>query len=131
MSSLLLVPTLLRQLPPAAKLAVLTVDSKHCGKDLLGVNDPADLAKIVIGGVEGGKFWQNEMMRPPPVTDVADIETDVAACIARLRSEHPDVAAILFECTGFPLVALAIRRITGLPVYDITTLCRMTLASIN
>lgn len=130
MSSLLLLPTLLRQLSPTAKLAVLTYDSAHCGDDLLAINDPGERARIVVGGIEGGKFWKDELKRPPPPLDVAAIEMDVATCIARIRSQHPEIAAILFECVGFPMVAPAIRRLTGLPVYDITTLCRMTLAAV-
>lgn len=131
MSSLLLVPALLRQLSPAAKLAVLTADSTQCGEELLGVDSAADRARVVVGGIEGGTLWQNELKRPPPPTEVADIETDVVACVARLRSTHPEIAAILFECTGFPLIAPAIRRMTNLPIYDITSLCRMTLASLG
>lgn len=131
MSSLLLLPALLRQIPRRAKIAVLTADSNHLGEDLLGVDDPAERARIVIGGIEGGELWQNEMKRPPPPTDTAAIETEVAACIARLRGTHSEIAAILFECTAFPLVASAMRRTTGLPIYDITTLCRMTLASVG
>ncbi|WP_246529709.1 hypothetical protein [Microvirga zambiensis] len=130
MSSLLLVPMLLRQLPPAAKLAVVTADSTYCKEDLLGVDDPVERGRVVVGGIEGGKLWHNELKLPPLPTDVADIEADVAACVARLRAAHPEIAVILFECTAFPLVAPAIRRITGLPVYDITTLCRMTFASV-
>ncbi|MER8798934.1 hypothetical protein NKH75_33285, partial [Mesorhizobium sp. M0984] len=110
MSSLLLLPTLIRHLPPPAKIAVLTYDSRHCGEDLLGIDDPTERARIVIGGIEGGKVWQNEMMRPPQHTEIGDIETEVAACVARLRNAHPEIAAILFECTMFPPVAPAIRR---------------------
>ncbi|WP_204310317.1 hypothetical protein, partial [Enterobacter cloacae] len=36
MSSLLLLPALLRQLAPSARIAVLTYDSSHCGEELLG-----------------------------------------------------------------------------------------------
>lgn len=137
MSSLLLTPMLLRQLPPFAKLAIVTADSRHCGDDLLGLDDPAERSRVVIGGIEGGEWFQNvmkhwsqgEMKLAPPIND-ADLETDVAACVARLRAAHPEIAAFLFECTGFPLITPAIRRITGLPIYDITTLCRMTLASV-
>lgn len=130
MSSLLLLPALLRQLPPAAKLAVVTADSTHCGEDLLGISDPGERARVVIGGIEGGKLLQNEMKRPPSPTDVADIQVDVVACVARLRAAYPDIAALLFECTAFPLVTPAIRHMTRLPIYDILTLCRMTMASI-
>ncbi|WP_309143232.1 hypothetical protein [Bradyrhizobium cajani] len=130
MSSLLLLPALLRQSAPQAKIAVLTYDSAHCGEDLLGIDDPGQRARIVIGGIEGGKFWHDELKRPAPPTDVAAIQADVAACVARLRSAHPDIATILFECAAFPAVAPAIRRVVKLPVYDITDLCRMTMASI-
>lgn len=130
-SSLLLLPMLLRQLPRPAKIAVVAADSTCLGEDLLGVDDPTDRARVVIGGIEGGKLWRNEMMRPPLPTDVVDIEIDVAACVARLRAAHPKIAAILFECTAFPLVTPAIRNILRLPIYDITTLCRLTFASIN
>lgn len=130
MSSLLLLPALLRQLPPTAKIAVLTYDSTHCGEDLLGVHDAAERARIIIGGVEGGKFWHDELKRPVPPMDVIAIETDVAACVERLCAAYPEIAAILFECAAFPVVASAIRRTTKLPVYDIVGLCRVTMASI-
>ncbi|MGF6313386.1 hypothetical protein ABIB82_007541 [Bradyrhizobium sp. i1.8.4] len=130
MSSLLLLPALLRQLPATAKIAVLTYDSKHCSEDLLGLNDPGELARIVIGGIEGGKFWHDELKRPAPQVDVAAIEADVTACVERLRAALPEIAAILFECAAFPMVAPAVRRIAKLPVYDITDLCRMTMASL-
>ncbi|MCK1467203.1 hypothetical protein [Bradyrhizobium sp. CW10] len=130
MSSLLLLPTLLRQLPSRAKIAVLTYDSTCLGEDLLCVDDAIHRARIVIGGIEGGKYWHDELKRPPPPTDAAAIETDVAACVARLRAAHPEIAVLLFECAGFPVVAAAIRRISHLPVYDITNLCRLTMASV-
>jgi len=130
MSSLLLLPALLRQLAPSAKIAVLTYDSHHCDEELLGIGDPADRARVVIGGIEGGKFWHDELKRPAPPIDVAAIEADVGACVTRLRAAHPEIAVILFECAGFPVVAPAIRRLVNLPVYDITSLCRLTMASV-
>ncbi|MCW1750220.1 MULTISPECIES: hypothetical protein [Rhizobium] len=131
MSSLILLPALLRQLPQRGKIAVLTYDSNHLSEDLLGIADPVDRARIVIGGIEGGKYWHDELKRPAPPTDVKAIETDVAACIARLRAEHPEIAVILFECAGFPTVTSAIQRTVKLPVYDITDLCRITMGSIG
>lgn len=129
-SSLLLLPALLRQLPLNAKIAILTYDSTCCSEDLLGVSDPAARARIVIGGIEGGKYWHDELKRPPPPTNVGAVETEVAACVAQLRNAHPEIAVILFECAAFPIVAPAIRHVTKLPLYDITDLCRMTMASI-
>ncbi|AGS25321.1 Asp/Glu/hydantoin racemase protein [Rhizobium etli] len=130
MSSLLLIPTLLRQLPAAGKLAVLSADSTHCDDSLLGISDPAERARVVVGGIEGGIMWQNEMSRPTRSTSVSEIESDVAACVSKLRHANPDIAALLFECTMFPVATPAIRRMTGLPIYDTATLYRMTFASV-
>ncbi|WP_348627375.1 hypothetical protein [Mesorhizobium sp. M6A.T.Cr.TU.016.01.1.1] len=130
LSSLLLVPALLREVPRGSKLAVVTADSNNCSEDLLGVDDPTDRARVVVGGIEGGKLLRNELVRPPIPTDIADIEQEVGACIARLRAAHPEISAILFECTAFPVVTAAIRHGTGLPIYDITNLCRLTLSSV-
>lgn len=129
-SSLLLLPTLLRQLPEGGKLALLTADSTNFGEELLALEKPSDRARVVIGGIEGGELLRNELMRPPQVTPIPSIEKDVVACIERLRAAHPSIAAILFECTAFPMVAPRIREMTGLPVYDLATLVRLTLASL-
>lgn len=130
-SSLLLLPVLLRQVPTPAKIAVMVADSTSLSEDMLGIDNPRERARVVIGGVEGGTLVRNEMMRPPPPTELPDIEADVVDCVTRLRNAHPDITAILFECTAFPCVAPVIRRMTGLPVYDVTTLCRMAMASVS
>lgn len=98
---------------------------------MLEIEDPEQRGRVVIGGVEGGTLVRNELKRPPPPTELADIEADVVNCVAQLRGAHSDIAAILFECTVFPCVTPAIRRVTGLPIYDVTTLCRMTMASVT
>ncbi|MCP3461034.1 hypothetical protein [Bradyrhizobium sp. CCGUVB23] len=131
MSSLLLIPTLLRQLPASAMMAVLTYDSAHLTEDLLDLEEAAQRARIVIGGIEGGEFWHNELKRPVPPTSVASIESDVKACVARLRTAHPEIGAILLECAGFPIVAPTIRRLAKLPVYDIVSLCCTTIAALD
>lgn len=131
MSSLLLLPLMLRQLSKQAKIAVVTFDSTQLREELLGIDAAADRARIVIGGIEGSKFWHDEMKRPPVWGSTAGLEKDVVACLARLCAHHPDVAAVLLECTAFPLVSTAVRRSTKLPVYDITDLARMTHASVG
>ncbi|MER9350501.1 hypothetical protein [Mesorhizobium sp. M0227] len=131
LSSLLLVPALLRQLAPTRKLAVVTADSSNLDADLLGVDSQERRARIVIGGVEGGEYLRNSTARPFIRTDIAQIEKEVAACVAQLRADHPEIDMLLFECTGFPCVTDAIRMRTGLPVYDTTHLCRLTLASLE
>ncbi|MER9751823.1 hypothetical protein [Mesorhizobium sp. M0140] len=131
MSSLLLLPTLIRQSPPSAKIGVVTYDSTCFGDGLLGLHDPAEKDRVVVGGIEGSKYWHDERKHPAPPADVAALEADISACIARLRAAHPEIAIILFECTGFAPVAPAIRRITQLPVYDIYLLRSLLVSSVG
>ncbi|MCP1909572.1 hypothetical protein J2R96_002052 [Bradyrhizobium elkanii] len=130
MSSLLLLSLLLRQLPSRSKIAVVTYDSTHVGDDLLGIDNRAERARIVVGGTEGSEFWRDQQKVPIPPINAAAVEAEVSACVARLRAANPEIAAIVFECGYFPVAASAIRRTTGLPVYDNTSMCRMLLESI-
>ncbi|ARO32651.1 hypothetical protein NXC14_PA00383 (plasmid) [Rhizobium sp. NXC14] len=130
-SSLLLIPVLLQQLAPQKKLAVLTADSRHCSEDLLGIQSPADRKRVVVGGIEGGVYVRNALARPFVRTDLEQIEREVGDRISVLRAVHPDIALILLECTAFPVVANSLRAKTGLPIYDITDLCKLTLASVS
>jgi hypothetical protein len=43
----------------------------------------------------------------------------------RLVADHPDIGAIVLECTNMPPYTADIQRETARPVFDITTLVRM------
>jgi hypothetical protein len=130
-STLLMVPSLLRQLPAGGKLAVLTADSRHLPDDLLGLHSRADLARVVVSGIEGGKYLADAMRRPLPAPDIVALENDAMGCVERVRAAYPEVAAFLCECTAFPAVAPIIRKKTRLPVYDIVNVAHITMASVN
>lgn len=130
LSALLLTPMIVRQLSGEAKLAVLTFDTTHCGAELLGLSDPHDISRVVVGGIEKTPTWENEMARPPERTDLNVLREDVCLCVGRLREKHPEIRALLLECTMFPRIACSLRQSTGLPVYDITTLSRMLMESV-
>jgi hypothetical protein len=38
---------------------------------------------------------------------------------------HPEIGAIVLECTNMPPYRAEIQAVSGLPVFDITTLVRM------
>lgn len=129
-SALLLTPMIVRQLSGEAKLAVLTFDSTHFESELLGLSDPHDISRVVVGGIENTPTWENEMKRPPVRTDLSVLREDACSRVERLREKHPEIRALLLECTMFPRIAQSLRQSTGLPVYDITNLSRMLMEAI-
>lgn len=127
MSALVLLPSLLRQLAPSAQVGVVTSDALLFAEDLLGITDPGERARVAVVGIEGGKMARNSAMNRP--TEPAEIEEDVALCVTRLMDTNPNVAALLFTCTLFPVITPAIRRKFRLPIYDISSACRLALES--
>jgi Asp/Glu/hydantoin racemase len=49
-------------------------------------------------------------------------EDEVVRVAQKLVSDHPEVGAIVLECTNMPPYAAAVQKATGLPVFDIFTL---------
>ncbi len=42
-----------------------------------------------------------------------------------MMDAHPEIGAIVLECTNMPPYRADIQALTGVPVFDITTLVRM------
>lgn len=57
-----------------------------------------------------------------PYLDNGRLKADLIAVVQDLRAKHPEIAAILLECSDLPPYAAALHRETGLPVFDFTTL---------
>ena len=54
--------------------------------------------------------------------DFDKVEAEVVEVTGNLLKEHPDIKAILFECTDLPPYASAVQAAFGLPIYDFSTM---------
>ena len=54
-----------------------------------------------------------------PELDITKAERDIVAAGRTLVETHPEVGAILFECTNMTPYSHALRAAVGLPVFDI------------
>jgi Asp/Glu/hydantoin racemase len=50
--------------------------------------------------------------------DERQCHREMQAAAEDLIRTHPDVGAIVLECTNMPPYAATVRRVTGLPVFD-------------
>ena len=60
--------------------------------------------------------------------DAALLRAEVLEAGQRLLARHPEVAAIVLECTNMPPYSQALRQATGLPVYEVLTLAARLMA---
>ncbi len=124
-SSLLLVPLVHRMLPPGRSVGVLTVDASSLSAEhLVGAGIGPDIP-IVVAGLEGEKEFTRVLLDDLLTLDVEAAREEHVSVARRMIAQHPDVGAIVLECTNMPPYRADIQQATGLPVFDIVTLVRM------
>ena len=76
----------------------------------------------VQGTEDGQEFFRVLIQAAKVDMDVALAEQDILAAGRALVARHPEVGAIVLECTNMPPYAAALQAELGLPVYDIYTM---------
>jgi Asp/Glu/Hydantoin racemase len=124
-SSLMLVPLVHRMLPAGRAVGILTVDAPSLREEhLRGAGIPPELP-VVVAGLEGEKEFTRVLLDDQLELDVEVAREEHLAVAHRLLGAHPEIGAIVLECTNMPPYRALLQEATGLPVFDITTLVRM------
>ena len=116
-SSLMQAPLVAALLPPGKRIGVLTVSAASLTAEHLAAIglDP----EIPVGGTEGGREFTRVLLGDEPLLDAAAAEADILDAGEALLRKHPEIGAIILECTNMPPYARALRERLGLPVFDI------------
>jgi len=120
-SSLLQVPWVQATLAPGRRVGVVTVSAASLTpRHLQAAGAPADTP---VAGTEGGREFFRVLIRAEKDDlDTALAEQDILDAGRDLVARHPEVGAIVLECTNMPPYAAALQAELGLPVYDIYSL---------
>lgn len=104
-------------LPEGRRAGILTISgSTLTPAHLATANVPMDTP---IGTTEGGREFTRAILGNEFELDVDLAEADNVEAARALVADHPDVGAIILECTNMVPYARAIREATGLPVFSI------------
>lgn len=128
LSSLCQLPIIKLGLKRDQKIAVFAASADNIDDGILnGVG--ADLADIIVQDV-------GSMESFAPIRwgrgglDNGQLTTDLAELAKKLVAAHPEIGAILLECSDLPPYAYAIQCSTGLPVFDFITLINWVHSSV-
>ena len=116
-SALMQVPMVRRLLPPGRRVGILTISAETLSADHLekaGV-DPA----TPVIGTDAGREFTRVILGDEPELDAELARADNVAAARTLVERHPDVGAIVLECTNMVPYAADIRRAAGRPVFSI------------
>ena len=124
-SSLMLVPLVHRMLAPGRPVGILTVDAASLTRAHLEAAGVGPEVPVVIAGLEGEKEFSRVLLGDLPELDIEAARDEHVRVARRLCAEHPEVGAIVLECTNMPPYRADVQRAAGRPVFDIVSLIRM------
>jgi Asp/Glu/hydantoin racemase len=127
-SSLMQVALVNALLPRGRRAGILTISaSSLTARHLEKAGVPAGTP---VGSTEGGREFTRAILGNELELDVALARADNVAAAIALAAAHPDLGAIVLECTNMIPYAADIREATGLPVFSIETFVRWFQASL-
>ena len=129
MSSLCQLPLIRTGLRTGEKIAVIAASGESVDEKLLSQvgGDPEEIIVYDVGSMESFapiRYGYTEL-------DNGRLTKDLRALARRIRKEHPEVGAILLECSDLPPYAWAFQEESQLPVYDFITLINWIAAAVT
>ncbi|MEO3475926.1 aspartate/glutamate racemase family protein [Roseomonas sp. CAU 1739] len=119
-SALLQIPLVQSMLPAGKRVGVLTMDKTALtAAHFQAVGAPTDLP---VGSIPNDGIFRRNHRTSAPVVRHADHEAEVVAAAEELLREHPEIGALVLECTNLPPYSATLEARFQLPVYDIVTL---------
>jgi Asp/Glu/hydantoin racemase len=119
-SSLLQVGMVGQLLPPGKRVGILTISARDLGPaQLRAVKAPIDTP---VGGLPRQSHFASVFLDDGPTLDRQLAESEVLAAADDLRRQHPDVGALVLECTNMGPFTATLAKQTGLAVFDVVSL---------
>ena len=118
-SSMMQVPFAQAMLPPEKRVGIITISKDSLTEEhLRAAGAPEDCP---VEGTDSGQEFCRALLNDELELNIELARQDVVAAAGRLCSRHPEVGAIVLECTNMPPYAADVAAATGLPVYDFYT----------
>jgi Asp/Glu/hydantoin racemase len=122
MSSLLQVPLIARSLRSSQKVGIIFADAKSVREKTLRAAGIDESVPIVTLGLDDQHEFFSTFLGNKGWMDTDRVEQEVVGAVKQFVAAHPELGAIVLECSDIPVYAAAIQREVGLPVFDFITL---------
>ena len=120
-SALLLLPLLRAQYGADAKIGVITFDAERLNAAHIPL-PPSELVSLCIVGLKPDDELSRVIKHNQPRLDRRLCERQILARVRELHRAQPELRAIVLECTNLSHWKKQMRRLTGLPVFDLVDL---------
>ena len=121
LSSLLQAPIIVQSLKGEQKVGIICAVEEALTPGILEACGINDRSRIVVTGAQDLPEFAN-ILKDTGRFNSRILEQEMAGLASRLVGDHPEVGAILLECSDMPPYAWAIQKAARRPVFDYTTM---------
>jgi Asp/Glu/hydantoin racemase len=86
--------------------------------------------RVHLHGMQDAPTWRTSILEESGAKDAVALEAELLSAARRLIAAAGDLGAIVLDCADMPPYARALRRASGLPVFDALTLAGLAHAAI-
>lgn len=122
MSSLLQIPYLSMMFDAERPIGCITATRSPASNSLLEMAGVDASTNVVLRGMENYEHFKWAILEEGGELDSDQIEREVVAEAKDMLARHPDMSALVLECSLLPPYAKAVQEAIGLPVFDFITM---------
>lgn len=121
-SALLQVPFAQAMVGRNHSVGVITANRASLTRAHMEACNITDDMNVFVMGLEDAPQWRKIFDQPDTPFDMDAVSEEILGVARRAAKEHPDLGAIVLECTDLPPYAARIRQELNVPVFDINSL---------
>lgn len=118
-SSLMQASMIQRLLPPGIRVGIMTISAASLTPAHLEAAGVASDTPVI--GTDKGQEFSRAILNNELELDVDKARQDLIDAGHELREKHPEVGALLLECTNMSPYSYDLQQQLGVPVFDIVT----------
>ncbi|MCO4252079.1 aspartate/glutamate racemase family protein [Pseudarthrobacter raffinosi] len=126
-SPLMLIPMVAAMIGPRRRVGVVTAAGERIFEHgFLARSGVSDTTRIAVAAVDAcPEFLDVIRTQQKPALDSRAFEDQLLGEVNSMLREHPDIGALVLECSDIPPYARRLAKETGLPVFDFTAMAAM------
>jgi hypothetical protein len=121
-SALLQVPFVHNLIGKGKIVGVITANKTALTKEHFHACGITDDINVEVMGLENAKEWSKIFEKPDEKFDIDAVTEEIIGVARKGVAKHPEIGAIVLECTDLPSYAAKIREAVNLPVFDFNSM---------
>ncbi len=121
-SALLQVPFAQNLIGKNKTVGVITANKGSLTKEHFHACGITDDMNVEVMGLEDAKEWSKIFDKPDEKFDMDAVTEEIIGVAKKGVADHPEIGAIVLECTDLPPYASKIREAVKLPVFDFNSM---------